>query len=124
MGHEDVCDVKIFIIADSARVTFVLANEKASVEHHRGYVRTSKERKDKNFVTSLVRLAFCRSPKRCHAFMNMNATLTTFNPTYLTSSHRMESQMFEYILLTTVKPSKQMLFCREFSVSFFLFFVS
>lgn len=42
VDHQDVCDVKIFIIADSARVTFVLLNEKASVEHHRSYVRLSK----------------------------------------------------------------------------------
>lgn len=34
-----MCDVKIFIIADSARVTFALLNEKSSVEFHRSYVR-------------------------------------------------------------------------------------
>ncbi|XP_037029736.1 cadherin-23-like [Bradysia coprophila] len=43
-NHEDVCDVKIFIIADSARVTFVLLNEKASVEHHRAYVAQTLSR--------------------------------------------------------------------------------
>ncbi|KAJ6639917.1 Cadherin-23 [Pseudolycoriella hygida] len=38
VDHQDVCDVKIFIIADSARVTFVLLNEMSSVEHQRSYI--------------------------------------------------------------------------------------